>query len=122
MAIPEISKNKDAAWEFVKHAMCTVEGQNAIFKGSGFLPSYKPAWKDPIYDEPVEFYGGQKTFRLWLEIAEGVPAVAVHPDDLQANDIVGAEFGKVEKEDKDPAQAMKDAEAEAVKRIKGIEA
>ena len=120
--IPEQSQNKEAAWEFIKFYTATVEGQNAVFKSHNYFPSYMPAWEDPLYDQPVEFYGGQKAYRLWLDVAKSVPAVAIHPNDRQASDIVGAEITKVEKEGKDPAQAMKDAEAEALKRIKEIEA
>jgi len=42
------------------------------------------------------------------------------PNDLQLDDIVNAELTKVLKESKDPAQAVKDAEAEALKRIEGV--
>jgi multiple sugar transport system substrate-binding protein len=38
---------------------------------------------------------------------------------LQADDIVNAEITKVLKEGKDPVQAMKDAEAAALKAIEG---
>jgi len=122
LSIPEQGKNKEAAWEFVKFLCCTADGQNAIFKASGIFPAYKPAWKDPAYDQPVDFFGGQKAHRLWLDIADKVPANVVHPSDRQANDILGAELTKVKKEGKDPAQAVKDATAEATKRIRGIEA
>jgi multiple sugar transport system substrate-binding protein len=39
---------------------------------------------------------------------------------VQLDDIVNAERDKVLKEKKDPAQAVKDAEAEALKRIEGV--
>lgn len=122
LTIPSQGQNKDAAWEFVKYVCATPEGQNAIFKATGIYPAYKPAWEDPIYDQPVDFFGGQKAYRLWSEIAKGVPGNVVHPADRQAGDIIGNEITKVEQQGKDPAQAMKDAEAEALRRIQGIEA
>lgn len=120
--IPEQSKNKEAAWKFLQYYSATVEGQNAVFKTHNYFPSFMPAWEDPLYDQPVEFYGGQKAYRVWLDVAKGIPSVSIHPADRQASDIVGAEVTKVKKEGKDPAQALKDAEAEALKRIKEIEA
>jgi len=120
LSMPESGKNKNAAWEFLKYVCCTAEGQNTIFKQRGIFPAYKPAWKDPVYDAPQDFFGGQKAFRLWLDISEGVPGNVVNPNDRQAGDILGAEITKVEKEGKDPVQAVKDAEAEALKRIQGI--
>jgi len=120
VAIPEQSKNKEAAWKFVQWACATAEGQNVLFKKSGVMPAYKPAWQDPLYEAPVDFFGGQKTYKIWTEIADNIPAILRTPNDLQLDDIVGAELTKVLKEAKDPAQAVKDAEAEALKRIEGV--
>ena len=63
VAIPEQSKNKEAAWKFVQWACCTAEGQNVLFKKSGvFRPTSRP-WQDPLYDAPVDFFGGQKAYK-----------------------------------------------------------
>jgi multiple sugar transport system substrate-binding protein len=122
LAIPEQSKNKEVAWEFVKWAVASAEGQNVLFKQSGVFPAYKPAWQDPLYDAPVDFFGGQRAYRIWTEIADNVPAIPRTPNDLQLDDIVNAELTKVLEEGKDPVQAAKDAEAEALKRIEGVTA
>ncbi|MBU6334800.1 MAG: extracellular solute-binding protein [Chloroflexi bacterium] len=119
VAIPEQSKNKEQAWEFVKWAVASAEGQNVLFKQSGVFPAYKPAWQDPLYDEPVEFFGGQRAYRIWAEIGDNIKAIFRTPNDLQLDDIVGAELTKVLQEGKDPAQAALDAEAEALKRVEG---
>ena len=84
--------------------------------------SYKPAWQDPLYDAPVDFFGGQRTYRIWTEISDNIKATFRTPNDLQLDDIVSAELTKVLKEGKDPAQAVKDAEAEALKRVDGATA
>jgi multiple sugar transport system substrate-binding protein len=118
-AIPEQSKNQELAWDFIQWACCTAEGQNSVFKPTGIFPAYKPAWQDPFYDEPVDFYGGQRAYRMWANIADNVASIVRSPYDLQADDIVGAEMAKVMNEGKDPVQAMKDAEAEALKAIEG---
>lgn len=119
VSIPEQSQKKEQAWEFVKWAVASAEGQNALFKKSGVFPAYKPAWQDPLYDQPVEFFGGQRVYRIWAQISDNVKAIPRSPNDLQADDIVNAEMTKVFKENKDPVQAIKDAEAEAIKRIPG---
>jgi len=118
-AIPEQTKNAEMAWDFVQWACCTAEGQNTVFKPTGIFPSYKPAWQDPFYDEPVEFFGGQRAYRMWANIADNVASIVRSPYDLQADDIVNAEVTKVLKEGKDPVQAMKDAEAAALAAIEG---
>lgn len=119
VAIPEQSKNKEAAWKFVQWATATAEGQNVLFKQSGVFPAYKPAWQDPLYDAPVDFFGGQRVYRIWADIADNVKAILRTPNDLQLDDIVGAELTKVLKEAKDPATAVTDAHAEALKRVEG---
>lgn len=120
LSIPEQSANKEAAWEFIKFVCLSAEGQNSLFKAEGIYPAYKPAWTDPVYDQPVEFFGGQQTYRLWGEIADNVPSSQPSPFDQQALDILNNEITKIRKEGKDPVQALKDAEAEAVERIRGI--
>lgn len=121
-AIPEQSKVKDAAWTFMQWACLTAEGQNTLFKATGVMPAYKPAWKDPLYEQPVDFFGGQRTYQIWTEIADNIPAIPRTPNDLQLDDIVNAELALVLNEGKDPAQAVKDAEAEALNRIKDVTA
>ena len=118
-AIPEQSKNPEMAWDFLTWACCSAEGQNAMFTPTGVFPAYKPAWADPLYDAPQDFFGGQRTFRVWGDIADNVASISRSPYDLQADDIVNAEMAKVMKEGKDPVQAMKDAEAAAIKAIEG---
>jgi multiple sugar transport system substrate-binding protein len=118
-AIPEQSQVKDAAWEFVQWSCATAEGQNVLFKATGVFPAYKPAWEDPLYSEPVEFFGGQPVYVTWTSIADNIPAIHRTPNDLQLDDIVGAELTKVLKEGKDPVQAAQDAQDEALKRIPG---
>jgi ABC-type glycerol-3-phosphate transport system substrate-binding protein len=93
-----------------------------LFKQTGVMPAYKPAWQDPLYDAPVDFFGGQRTYRIWTEIADNIPAILRTSDDLQLDDIVGAELTKVLQEGKDPTQAAKDAEAEALNRVEGATA
>lgn len=118
-AIPEQTKNAEMAWDFLQWACCSAEGQNAMFKPTGVFPAYKPAWTDPLYDEPVEFFGGQRAHRMWANIADNVASIVRSPYDLQADDIVNAEMTSVMNQGKDPVQAMKDAEVNALKAIEG---
>ena len=72
LAIPSQSKNKEAAWNFIKYAVATKEGQNAMFKAVDYFPGYIPAWDDPIYSEADAFFGGQKTKALWVDISKSI--------------------------------------------------
>lgn len=122
LAIPEQSENKDAAFEFITFLAATTEGALIGLREGGAFPSYRPAWTDPAFDEPVEFYGGQPAYRLWLDVAQEVPGTPIHPGEREASDIVNAEVTLVKQEDKDPAQATADAEAEVLNRIDNVTA
>lgn len=119
-AIPQQTESPEEAWKFMEWACCTAEGQNTMFKPTGVMPAYKPAWEDPFYAEPVDFYGGQPAFQIWTEIADNIPAIFRTPNDLQLDDIVGAELALVLNEGKDPELAVQDAEAEALNRISDV--
>lgn len=70
LVIPEQSENKEAAWAFVKYMMATQEAQNTMFETVDYYPAYIPAWEDTeIYEAEDPYFGGQKTKKLWAEIA-----------------------------------------------------
>lgn len=75
VCIPKQCQNKEAAWAFVKYMMANKDVQNTMFSASDLFPGYKPAWDDPLYDEPDEYFGGQKVKRLWADIAEKIEPV-----------------------------------------------
>lgn len=72
LAVPSQSKNKEAAWNFIKYALATKEGQNTMFKAVDYFPGYIPAWDDPMYNEADPFFGGQKTKALWVDISKSI--------------------------------------------------
>ncbi len=77
LVIPEQSKNKEAAWAFVKYMLATSDGQNAIFKAVDYFPSYKPAWDaaPELYTDPDDYFGGQAPNSIATKIAAEVPVV-----------------------------------------------
>ena len=77
LVIPEQSQNKEAAWAFLTYALCTSEGQNAMFKAVDYFPAYEPAWTaDPsLYQDGDPYFGGQAPNALAADIASKVPAV-----------------------------------------------
>jgi multiple sugar transport system substrate-binding protein len=120
LAIPAQSQRQETAWTFVRSIVSTAEWQNAAFQATGALPAYMPAWRDPLYDQPVRFFGDQPVYRLWADIATKAPVGVISRYDRQADQIVGAELFKVLTQGKDPAQAMRDAEDAALQQIPGL--
>lgn len=88
LVIPAASENKEAAWKFIEFVAATAEGQNHIYSKHGSFPAYKPAWEDPLYDEPVDFFAGQPARRMFARISEMIPYVYTHPLDNDAWDIL----------------------------------
>jgi len=66
LAIPASSKNKEAAWAFVKYALATTEGQITMLKEYGLVPSYLPTLNDPYVKQPQPYWGNQPIWQLIL--------------------------------------------------------
>lgn len=113
LVIPSQSKNKDAAWAFIKYALATKEGQNAMFKAVDYFPAYKPAWEDPLYQEGDSFFGGEKTKLLWINIAQKIEQVnsniKVTKMDPQIINILTEESQKAIDQNLDSKKTMEDA-------------
>jgi multiple sugar transport system substrate-binding protein len=110
LAIPEKAANKEAAWAFVEYVTATVEGQNGIFKSVDYYPAYKPAWKDPVYQEGDPFFGGQKTRELWMNIANAPGKIITTPMDAAAEKAFSGEVAKMLNEGLDPQATIAAAE------------
>lgn len=81
------------------------------------FPALKAAWDDPMMEEPVEWYGGQRTR---LIVVDGARRSAPHvytPYDDQVSSIFGTEIAKCLDEGKDPEKALADAQATAEAQI-----
>jgi ABC-type glycerol-3-phosphate transport system substrate-binding protein len=120
LVIPQQSRQQEAAWTLARYLGASAAGQNLAFAASGALPAYKPAWQDGLYDQPVEFFGGQVAYRLLTQAAEGIPPGVVSPLDRQVEQVVWQEAGRVARNGKDPAQALADAEKTILQQIQGL--
>jgi lactose/L-arabinose transport system substrate-binding protein len=72
LVIPAQCRNKAAAWEFIKFALCTVEGQIEQYRYRSLFPAYLPALKSTVFDEPDPFFGGQHASRLFATDIEKI--------------------------------------------------
>jgi multiple sugar transport system substrate-binding protein len=117
LALPEQGQKQELAWKLAQYLCATAGAQNASFKATGALPAFKPAWGDALYDQPVEFFGGQAVYRDWTKAAEQAPAGAFSPHEREANEAVTNELKQVLFYDADPEQAMASAEAEVLRKV-----
>ncbi len=119
LAIPAKSKNTDAAWAFIEYSLATPEGQNNIIKNFGIWPSYIPAYKDPLYNEPQAYFNNKPIWKLFTEQIPKLQSVA-YTGDNDKGLTVGADAQGAVLGGADPATALKKA-ADALKQQTGRE-
>ena len=73
LAITSASKNKEAAYAYVKYTLGTNEGQITMLKEFGLVPSLISAVDDPYVAEPQPYWGGQA---VWKDILAPLPKIA----------------------------------------------
>lgn len=73
LAIPSSSKNKEAAFAFLQHALGTTQGQVAMLKSQGLVPSLLAASKDPYVAQGQAYWGNQKVWQTILGTLGDVP-------------------------------------------------
>jgi multiple sugar transport system substrate-binding protein len=117
LSIPEQSQNKDAAWNYIEYFSFTVKPQVEMFVLTTCFPGYMPAWDDPIMQEPVEWYGGQRSRLISVEVAKNFSDRLYSAYDQTIGEIVGTEVANVLDQGKDPAQALADAQATAEQQL-----
>ncbi|WP_448949810.1 extracellular solute-binding protein [Labrys neptuniae] len=72
LAIPAGSKNKEAAFAFIKYALSTNEGQVAMLKAYGLVPSLNSALEDPFVKQGQAYWGNQA---IWTEVLATLPKI-----------------------------------------------
>ncbi|HET9222516.1 MAG TPA: extracellular solute-binding protein, partial [Roseiflexaceae bacterium] len=110
LGIPTASTKPEIAWEFVKYCCASVEGQNLLLSTSGDFPALRTAWSDPLYDAPVGFFGEQRVYRAWANIAQSAQMLRSSPYDSAIFDALTIALRKVLDKESDPVGAMQDVE------------
>lgn len=108
LGISSYSKNKEAAWDFVKY--CTLNEDTAnwwIDKSKGDVVSYKPAL-EAHKDMENEALGGQKSYAFWLEQANKVDYSLVTKYDDQIGKFFGQAIESIQKGEMSKDDALKD--------------
>jgi lactose/L-arabinose transport system substrate-binding protein len=74
LSIANSSPHKDAAWEFVKFSMATLEGQQLVYEGAGLFPSYRPMWETDAFTAPNPYFEGELVNQLFVQaLSEDTP-------------------------------------------------
>ena len=92
LVIPDQCPQKEAAWAFIEYALCTREAQVAQYANFDLFPAYLPALQDPFFQQPDEFYDGQKVRALFAAGVKGVPVLNRTADWVEAINYTGQSF------------------------------
>lgn len=107
--IPQLAEHKQLAWEFTKFVTTNTDALNAVFQKTGIVPAYKPAWDSPLYDQPVDYLGGQPAFRLMVKLAQQVKPLTYSPVDALGSDLLNAQVDLAIGGKASPDQALQTA-------------
>jgi lactose/L-arabinose transport system substrate-binding protein len=94
LVIPDQCAQKEAAWAFVEYALCTREAQVAQYRNYDLFPAFLPALDDPFFQQPDDFYGGQKVRALFADGVTAVPVLNRTADWVEAVNYTGQSFTK----------------------------
>jgi len=88
--IPEQTQNPDAAWAFVEFALGREESVLRMFAISGFIPSLKSTYDDPLFLAGDSFFAGQNVNQIYADVNANIPRAGVYgPNYSMMNGSVG---------------------------------
>lgn len=109
LAINKNSKNQDAAWKFIEFMLGKESSQAKYVEGAGFFPSLETTYSDPVYQKPVEYFGGQKVQSIFTETVKQVYPQAYTKDYPLANQLTTDAFAQIFLKKTPVAEAFKNA-------------
>lgn len=107
--IPEQSENKEAAWKLLTFLTTTENIQMEAFTNISAFPSFKSAWENPVFDEPIEFLGDQQANKLYIEIINNIDGVTTNKHRPVATEAVLTAIAQVLNDDRDINEALEQA-------------
>ena len=84
LSVAGTSPNKEAAWEFVKYALGTLEGQQATYEGGGMFPGFKPMLESDGFVKKSDYFDAEVNKFFIDELAQNTPVVNYTTDYARA--------------------------------------
>lgn len=113
--MPQQSQNQDLAWEF-EIMGTTGAGARTLFDLTHILPA-DAALLEELEPRPDEYFGGQKTFQLWGEIARDAPKVFFGTGFTEAQNILGNHLQRILSGEASSEEGMAAAAAEMRQKL-----
>ena len=119
MAIPRAipAARQSLAWDFIRLLTLDPTQQLAAFKAVDAFPALVRTYQDPFFARPIAFLGGQRARELWRSAALRIRAVAVHPQDAFAAEVVATALFDVMQERVPIGRALRRAQSLLERRV-----
>ena len=91
LSIPENvpDDRKAVAWEIIKYLTTSPNAQLTTFEAIDAYPALTTVYDDPIMNEPVDYFGGQRVRQLYAEVAQEIPNASVSEYDAAVLAVFG---------------------------------
>ena len=109
MAIPAQAKNPQLAADFMAFVLANTDNQASMMKDEGLFPAYLPALKSDYFQQPSDYFSGQKVFQTFAELTPKIPSITFTSDQSVAADAVSNAVAAAVLNGEDPKKALDDA-------------
>ncbi|USD65836.1 extracellular solute-binding protein [Vibrio sp. SCSIO 43136] len=121
LSIPTQSKKQDEAWQLIEYFTTDRAVQLKHFETIAAFPANSTTYDDALFDQEIEFLGGQKARLLFAEVAKNIKPVQPGKGDHVARSIILENaLMEVLDQDKDIKSALKDAERLIKRRTRNM--
>ena len=79
LGITKQSPHQDIAWKLALHLYLNKADLGQRFRETNILPALRSAWKEPAFNEPRAFWGGQRLGTMFADLAPSLPEVHTSP-------------------------------------------
>lgn len=114
--IEEAERNR--AWDYIQWSLATEEMQLLMYDEYGLFPALETTYDDDVFDEELDFFGGQAARRVFADVAEEIPDYQFSVDTPEVTDAINTEFERMLRDDVAPEDAVM-AAAETVSERTG---
>ncbi len=114
--IPKQSPVKEMAWELARVSLLG-DGARALYDKTKVLPAYKPLL-DELKPQADSYFGGQKIYELWDQIAKDTPPVFFGSGFTEAQAILGNHLQAILRGEKAVDGGLHDAAEEIRGKLK----
>ncbi|UJP09279.1 extracellular solute-binding protein [Microbacterium sp. KUDC0406] len=109
LAIPTQAKNPQLAADFMDFVLANSDNQASMMKEEGLFPAYLPALQSDYFQQPSEYFGGQKVFQTFAELTPQIPSITFTSDQSVAADAVSNAVAAAVLNGEDPKKVLDDA-------------